>query len=297
MHSLIRLRHILAVARSGSFSIAAEEACISQPALSRSIQAFEADYGLRLFDRGKGGVTLTPAGALAVERARAILAAAGDFDRDMRLFGQGKAGRTGIGMGPMIASLLLPQLASHLLAQSPQLTLVTRIGAPEQMLEALLDGTIDLIIGNSWQLGMVPGVAEERLGRLPLAMVVRGGHPLAQAGVVTMRDLEAFPAAQPFDHIGLRNHSGALICENFEFLRYVVGHTDSTWLVSPALIRAELGDGTLVALAVTDMPQTEAQISLIHLRGRTRSPASLILEETAKLLINGIDGSNPALDF
>ena len=74
----------MAVARSGSFSIAAEEVGISQPALSRSIQAFEQLYGLRLFDRGKGGVTLTPAGRLAVEQARGLLAAAGDFDRDMR---------------------------------------------------------------------------------------------------------------------------------------------------------------------------------------------------------------------
>lgn len=288
MHSLIRLRHILAVARTGSFSIAAEEVGISQPALSRSIQAFEADYGLRLFDRGKGGVTITPAGKLAIERARGIVNAAGEFDRDMRLFGQGRGGRAGLGMGPMIASLLLPRLASHLLTTSPQLTLVTRVGAPDQMLNALLDGTIDIIIGNSWQLDMVPGVAEEHLGRIPLAVIVRANHPLAKATNVMWSDLDAFPSAQPFDHLGHVSQSGALICENFDVLREVVRNTDCTWLVSPVLISGELETGDLVELKLRDMPVSETRISLAYLRGRTRSPISMVLQQAAMELIADI---------
>lgn len=178
MHSLVRLRHIVAVARSGSFSIAAEEVGISQPALSRSIQAFEEEYGLRLFDRGNGPVTMTPAGKLAVEHAHRLLAVAGEFDRDMRLFEKGGAGRTGVGMGPLMASLLLPRLATSLMRENPQLTFVTRVGAPDRMLDALLDGTIEVIVGNSWQVSMVPGVEEEPLGVLPLAIVVSTRHPL-----------------------------------------------------------------------------------------------------------------------
>ena len=44
---LTRLRHILAVAEARSFSRAAEQCCITQPALSRSIAAFSADTGSR----------------------------------------------------------------------------------------------------------------------------------------------------------------------------------------------------------------------------------------------------------
>ena len=114
MHvSLTRLRHILAVARTGSFSLAAEEEGISQPALSRSIQAFEAEYEVRLFDRSRGGATLTAAGALAVEHARNVLAAAGELDRNMSLIGKGEAGRVGVGFGPLVASLLLPGLGKQ----------------------------------------------------------------------------------------------------------------------------------------------------------------------------------------
>jgi len=291
MHSLIRLRHIVAVARSGSFSIAAEEVGISQPALSRSIQAFEEDYGLRLFDRRTGGVTLTPAGKLAVEHARGLLAAASEFDRDMRLFGQGKAGRTGVGMGPLMASLLLPRLGTTLMRENPQLTFFTQVGPPDQMLDALLNGTIELIVGNSWQLSLVPGVEEERLGVLPLAIVVGVGHPLVDAGQLTMRDLDRFPTAVAFDYAAgsQANPVGAFICQNFSIHRDVVMQTECTWLVSPALIKPELEEGSLVKLDVADLPTAETQTNLVYLRGRTRSPASLALVELVRSIIREIE--------
>ena len=292
MHSLIRLKHIVAVARTGSFSIAAEDVGISQPALSRSIQAFEEEYGLRLFDRGKGGVTLTPAGRMAVEEARSLLSAAKDFDRGMRSFGKGEAGRTGVGMGPLMASLLLPSLGAALLRQSSPLTFLTRIGPPDQMLESLLEGTIELIVGNSWQLSLVPGVTEERLGILPLAIVVRQGHPLAGSKSLAMRDVESFPAARAFDYgAGRPSVAGAFVCESFTIMRDVVLQSECTWLVSPALIRQDLADGRLVELDVKDAPTTETQTNLVYLRGRTRSPASLMIAEMVRSMIQDMSGS------
>jgi len=287
MHSLIRLRHILAVARTGSFSIAAEEACISQPALSRSIQAFEEEYELRLFDRGKGGVTLTPAGKLAVDHARSVLAAAGDMDRDMRRFGKGEAGRTGIGLGPMMASLLLPRLGTAMLRHSADVTFVTRIGSPDQMLDALLDGTIELIVANAWQAELVPGVVEEDLGILPLAFVVRADHPLVGRSALTLRDIEGYPAARAFDYATASHasSSGAFVCENFNLLRGVVLGTDCTWLVSPALVEDDLSDGSLVRLEVADLAITETRTVLVYPRARSRSPASDWLAGTIRSLM------------
>jgi DNA-binding transcriptional LysR family regulator len=290
MQTLIRLRHLVAVARSASFSIAAEEIGISQPALSRSIQAIEEDYGLRLLDRGKGGVTLTPAGKLAVARAQSLLASAGDLDRDMRLYVRGEAGRTGVGMGPLMASLLLPRLGSSLLQRSPQLTFFTQVGSPDRMLESLLEGTVEMVVGNSWQLSMVPGVTEERLGVLPLAIFVRAQHPLAAAGPLTMDDLDRFPTARAFDHQAASQAKsiGAFVCENFTILRDVVLQTDCTWLVSPEFILPELRNGSLVRLDVSDLATVETQTNLIYLRGRTRSPASLLLADAIRSFVREI---------
>lgn len=65
-----KLKHLLAVVEHGTFSRAADKVNLSQPALSRSIQALEAELGLPLLDRGTRQVRLTPYGACVAERAR-----------------------------------------------------------------------------------------------------------------------------------------------------------------------------------------------------------------------------------
>ena len=93
---LTRLRHIVAVARNRSFSRAAEEEGITQPALSRSIAAFERRHDVTLFDRGRGGVYPTPAGTLVIEQASKLLAGSSELERSLKLYGRGDAGRVGV---------------------------------------------------------------------------------------------------------------------------------------------------------------------------------------------------------
>lgn len=64
MLSLKQIRYFLAVAESGSFSVAASGLFVAQPALSRQIAQMEAALGFSLFVREARGVRLTPAGAL-----------------------------------------------------------------------------------------------------------------------------------------------------------------------------------------------------------------------------------------
>ena len=60
------------VARLGSFSRAAEALSLTQPAVSQQIAALERQAGARLLERGPGGLTLTPAGALLLEHADVV---------------------------------------------------------------------------------------------------------------------------------------------------------------------------------------------------------------------------------
>lgn len=271
--SLVRLRHILAVARTANFSLAAQEEGISQPALSRSIQAFEAEYGVRLFDRSRGGVALTPAGELAVEQARLTLAAASAMDRNMQLFRRGQTGRIGIGLGPMLASLLLPEISRRLLRSSPQLQLVSRINAADQLLDDLLEGGIEAIMGNHWQLSQIPGLDSIPLGRVRLVMAVREGHPAAQAGPVSMADLAVYPLATAFERAHGGRQGGTFICDNFHILRDTTLATDCVWLTAPALARRENGGGGLKLLDVTDLPNEALEVWLATRRNRLSSPA------------------------
>lgn len=77
---LRHLRWFLDVVDAGSLSAAARAGHITQPALSVMMSQLERDLGARLFDRGRDGVRLTPAGAAVAETARRIVADA-DFVR------------------------------------------------------------------------------------------------------------------------------------------------------------------------------------------------------------------------
>jgi len=290
--SLVRLRHILAVARTGNFSLAAQEEGISQPALSRSIQAFEAEYDVRLFDRSRGGVALTPAGELAVEQARLTLAAASAMDRNMQLFRTGQTGRIGIGLGPLLASLFLPEISSRLLRTSPQLQLVTRINAADQLLDDLLEGHIEAIMGNHWHLSQIPGVDRVPLGRLRLAMAVREGHPAAQGGPVTMADLAIYPLATPFEPAHGVRQGGVFVCDNFHILRDTTLATDCLWLTAPAFAKREGGGGQLTLLDVTDLPNDAIEIWLATRHNRMSSPALADVVSIAREFLEEIPGSS-----
>lgn len=277
---LTRLRHILAVARTGSFSRAAEEERITQPALSRSVAAFEQRHGVLLFDRGRGGVHPTPAGALVIERARKLLSASADLDRSLRLYGTGEAGRVAMGIGPLMASLLLPGLAETLLGDRPGLQISTVVRAPDQLLPDLLSDRIEMIVGHSWQMSHAPGTETRELATLPLATMVRAGHPLAGRPELTAADLAGFPVASAVEMpTSFGDAGGVFICDNYHILRDTVLRTDCVWLSSAAFVAPELAAGTLVRLTVADAEAVTTQISLIVRSGRTQSPAAVTVSE------------------
>ena len=93
MLHLRSLTHLIALARRLNFARAAEELGISQSALSRSIQALEAQLGMRLFDRDRAGVALTPQGRVAVARAAVLLAAAEALERHLLQSASAEAGK------------------------------------------------------------------------------------------------------------------------------------------------------------------------------------------------------------
>ncbi|MBW8755560.1 MAG: LysR family transcriptional regulator [Sphingomonadales bacterium] len=284
---MARLRHILAVARTRSFSRAAEEEGITQPALSRSIAAFEHRHGAQLFDRGRGGVHVTPAGTLVIEQARKLLAAADDLERGLKLYGRGEAGRLAFGLGPLLASLFLPGLAQSLLGSRPGLQIVTSIRPPEQLIPELIGDGIEMILGNDWRISKVPGTVLEPLGKLKLAVIARAGHPLAAAAKIAVGDLDDYPTASAIEPpTGMpRGKAGTFVCDNFFILRETVRNTDCTWITSPAFLADDLHAGTLVELRLADFDTGHSDICVVYRQGRTRSPVAIEVTEAVRGLL------------
>lgn len=284
---LAQLRHIVAVDRHRSFSRAAEDVGITQPALSRSIAAFEQRHGVILFDRGRGGVYPTSAGMHVIDQARKMLTSASNLERSLKFHPGGEAGRIAMGLGPLLGSMFLPQLGSALLRAYPSIQIVTQIRTPSELIADLLGGKIEVILGNNWDFGRVPGTDMEMLGALNLAVMVRAGHPLVGKPDLGSADLEAYPVASAVELPpgSMKGGAGVFVSENYHVLRETVLLSDCIWLSSPAFVAGDLRAGDLVQIDVADMLPAPSPICLISQRDRTRSTAMAAAIETIRELL------------
>lgn len=284
---LTRLRHIAAIARTGSFSRAAEDLHITQPALSRSIASFEQRFGLRVFDRDRSGVVPTAMGRLVIEEAERVLRAARDLDHNVRLYAKGEGGDLAIGTGPLLA-MMLPDLGQRLMKEAPSIRLRASVRTPDHLVQELLDDRIELIFGNSWAIREVPDLEFSLIGTLELAFVVRGGHPLAAKSRIRTDMLGLYPQASAAGSsiAALAPTTGSFICDNCHVLRDLVVGTDCVWLTAPSVLADDIAAGALVRLNVDDFQNIDSEVALIHRRNRTLSPAALSLIEHLRGLIS-----------
>jgi DNA-binding transcriptional LysR family regulator len=288
---LAKLNHLLAIARTGSFSRAAEELRITQPALSRSVAAIEQRYGFRIFERGRAGASPTAVGAMVLADAEALLRDARALDQNLHLYARGDAGKVAFGMGPLIASLTLRSLATRLLRERPRLQLKCSVKSPDVLLAELMSGGVEMVFCATEPVPRTPEISVQPLGSITLALIARAGHPLTAREALTMAEVGAFPishsahaAAEDF-HAEERFASGALFCDNYEILRQVVLESDAVWMSSPEMVAEDMAAGRLVQLDVTDMPPRRSEVGVARLKGHTNSPAAnAVVDHVADLL-------------
>ena len=109
MLDLHKLDIFATVARTGSFSAAAEQLLLSQPAVSQHVHDLEASLGTRLFARGRRGVTLTPAGVQLHDYTQAIFRLVAEAESAVTDVANLAAGQLAIGATPGVSVYLLPE--------------------------------------------------------------------------------------------------------------------------------------------------------------------------------------------
>ncbi|MEE2861547.1 MAG: hydrogen peroxide-inducible genes activator [Pseudomonadota bacterium] len=183
--TLRQLEYIAAVHQLGSFSLAADMLHVSQPSLSSQIAAVEADFGVRLFKRGRGGTQATAKGLECVLRARRILSEVENL-RHVMTSALPFGGRLRLGVLPSIGPYLLPQVMHSLHRDQPELRVIVREENTLSLEEGIRNGRFDAIIStpedhpNTWQ---------HPLFTEALWVAVTTDHPIAELGQVGAADL------------------------------------------------------------------------------------------------------------
>ena len=142
------LRYAQAVARTGSFSAAAREYDLTQPALSNAIRRLEKILGARLFERNTRGARLTVFGATILPRIDAALAALDAITAEARHWRAGEPRPVRIGVSPLISADVVARAHSAVagLLGRGRGSFVLREADLSELCTALDDDELDLIV-------------------------------------------------------------------------------------------------------------------------------------------------------
>ncbi|CCQ72205.1 hydrogen peroxide-inducible genes activator [Magnetospira sp. QH-2] len=188
MPTLRQLSYLVAVADECHFGRAAQRVHVTQPTLSIQFAALESKLGVRLIERSRAGVYLTPLGRQVTEKARAVLADVQDIVDLTTASANEFAGNLRLGVPPTLGPYLLPHVIPEMHRRFPALKLYVREGTPRHIQEDLAAGDLDLVLTPA-------PVAHQGLDIRVLfeeAIFVVGApdHELALADGITLADLK-----------------------------------------------------------------------------------------------------------
>jgi DNA-binding transcriptional LysR family regulator len=293
--TLVQLRHLLSLAQTGSFSKSAAALFLTQPALSRSIRALEAELGQPLFDRIGRHSELTPFGRNALERARDLVLGADDLRTSGQRARDGEHGVLRVGMGSGPGAMLMTPLLLQMAQERPRLQVEIARAGTDLLVQALRERTLDALVVDARSLRPAPDLHAQFLHEMRGAFMVRKGHPLTRRrGGVTFDDVLRYPIASTplsdevarllVERYGPQAHPGSCVtlrCEEIPSLVDVARQSDAVVLA----IRAAAPD--LVELKLAPALDATARFGLVTLRRRT-VPAGLAVVQTlmARLLVD-----------
>ena len=141
-----QFKYLCAVADYGHFSRAAEACHVTQSTLSAAIAELESQLGVKIFERSKKSVLITPLGEKLLQQARKILGEVEDLITLAQAHQEALSGELRLGVIPTIGPFLLPSILADLRQRYDKLKLFLKEELSAQLVQQLQQGQLDLII-------------------------------------------------------------------------------------------------------------------------------------------------------
>ena len=188
-----QLKHFVAIVDHGTFLKAAKAIPISQPALTRSLQNLEFNLGVTLLNRSTRGIQITDIGERLYRRAQLIISESERAITEAR--NQSSEIELKVGMAPMFAGQLLPEVLRSLATSNPEIKMVIISGLFEDLVNDLSSGKIDIMISNLPFTDLHDDLEVQPLLDITIDYVASSIHPLCKKSELKLKDLIKFPWA------------------------------------------------------------------------------------------------------
>jgi DNA-binding transcriptional LysR family regulator len=267
---LRQLRHLVAVAEHRNFSRAAVSLHLTQPALSRSIQALEAAVGAPVLERTRGAIEPTDIGLLLLRHAKMLDTSLRDLDREIALTKGLELGELRIGVGPFGGSALVGPVVGRLSRMHPRLRVKLVVAPWRELPERARHRDVDLILAALNDVAALDDFESRALSVHPCPFVCRSGHPLAALPAPTAEDAFAYPLAGPalpeqvarsildampaHTRPALQRRAPLTIeCDSSTILTKILLESDALSMMPRFMVEPELAAGRLVMLPAIDV--------------------------------------------
>jgi DNA-binding transcriptional LysR family regulator len=273
------LHAFLMVAEHASFSAAAEQLHLTQPAVSKRVAALEQQLGTTLFDRIGRRVSLTEAGSALLPHARSIGQSLARAEQSVHDLAGGVGGRLKLGTSHHIGLHRLPSVLNRFSNAYPEVKLDIDFLDSEQAYEEIMRGSVELAV-----VTLAPETDSSMLAQPvwpdPLDFMAAEGHSLCDRDSVSLTELSEYPVILP----GLNTYTGQIAKHLFDREGLKLEVTMSTNYLETIRMMASIGLGwtilprSMLAAPLQAIPvpieTPQRVLGYIYHRGRSLSNAA-----------------------
>jgi DNA-binding transcriptional LysR family regulator len=190
----LRLRDLallLAIDEHRSITAAARHLGYTQPAASRTLGDVEQLLHVHLFERDRAkGMSPTPAGALVLARARALIADCRALTEELDAYRRGTGGHLRLGIIPFVSAALVEPLIAGLTGDALRMSVTISEGPTTTLLEALQQQRLDAVIGRCSTAPLPAGIEQETLIRQDACLLAHPSNALVRSARTRLADLQ-----------------------------------------------------------------------------------------------------------